>query len=59
MSRSTTIGQLPTAVVALLVALALAVAATLLAGFGIASSDSAGASADLAGATSHKGATWH
>jgi hypothetical protein len=67
MRTSTALRQLPTTVVALLAALALAVAAALLTGAGLTSSDKAGATwnkkSDFAGATwnSHRlaGATWN
>jgi basic membrane lipoprotein Med (substrate-binding protein (PBP1-ABC) superfamily) len=63
----TTARRLPTTVVALLAALALAVAAALLTGAGLAATDSAGASwnkkSDRAGAswnkTTHAGASWN
>lgn len=69
MTRSTS-HRLPTAILALLAALALAVAAALLTGWGLTSTDSAGAtwnkSSTKAGATwnkvvagSTRGATWN
>lgn len=61
--RTTAIHHLPTTLIALLAALALAFAAALLTGIGLTASDSAGATwnktTNHAGATWNKGATWN
>lgn len=55
----TTLAHLPTTVVALLAALALATAVLLLTGLSVTGSDSAGATWNKVGGGSTKGATWN